>query len=1007
MDKKENRKNQHPFPCRLLPLQNLKQDVKFCSLAELKTCLDSAQVNSLQKESKDSILKLLEGDIRSSEIDSKCLSLWKNCRKKPTAVPWENCTLKNKGKSPLSEKKGAKLVPKKLGGSVDVTTKQHVKNLATNIPVKPPAINSIKAKSKEVKHVKPTPLSDQSFLCQESLLTTATSSTVMTQDEEYAESTLPSELDDYQTCSEFDYKEDNNAEFDELSDIDGDDSAVISQCNSSLSWTSLDAKQDEVSESVTTTDSGLGSDADISTHLPITQSLFKHCPPVIYFPAEHEKVSKLPRALQKQMKWKMSTITPNVVKNVIARTGFVPSTKRREWIGYWGKHMKATAFRNIHPHQKVNHFPGTFEIGRKDKLWKNLNKAQIKHSKKEYDFIPLTYCLPSEWKTFKRYWDESGHKQKWIIKPPASARGIGIKVVHKLNQIPRKRNIIIQRYLANPYLINGRKFDLRIYVYVSSYDPLCIYMYDNGLVRFASSKYSHSSKSLSNRYVHLTNYSVNKFNDAYIKNEDEAGTESHKWGLKALWQYLQVAGQDVDAIKNKIKNIIIKTIIASVPTVTSLSKSHCKYRHTCHELFGFDIFLDQHLKPWLIEVNISPSLHTSAPLDKHIKYGLVKDLFNTAGYLVPQTPTRARSTATSTRGPHSGASTPATGHVIVGGRQDNSSDNNENVTDKQLYFNPGILLTSDEKAKHAYFSQKYGPTDGSISEKILDTLTPDDIRVLMKFEDEISRRGELELIFPTESGGKFLKYFALPKFYDLLVLQWIKKYAKDPHRGVVRLQKLAESQVQFSRSPTNPENIWCKQNIRNLKSRHEKSREFSGPSRLFAPRVPLPTPASPVPRSKSPTNKTALISTTLITASNNNYCSPAVRYKSRPSRSAPSSGSSPRNPSLTPSQNAAANRDSVPHYAQRSAASQCNSSRNYAKRTPHTCSVVTNSESPAPETVTHFPSVDWQSNYHRAQRSLNKLKLVRFQNWETSSRTHRNSGCIVTQWVPSASDSNA
>ena len=58
-----------------------------------------------------------------------------------------------------------------------------------------------------------------------------------------------------------------------------------------------------------------------------------------------------------------------------------------------------------------------------------------------------------------------------------------------MNQIPRKRNVIIQRYLSNPYLINGRKFDLRIYVYVSSYDPLCIYIYDNGLVRFASSKW--------------------------------------------------------------------------------------------------------------------------------------------------------------------------------------------------------------------------------------------------------------------------------------------------------------------------------------------------------------------------------------------------------------------------------------------------------------------------------------------------------------------------------------
>ncbi|XP_063694156.1 tubulin monoglutamylase TTLL4-like isoform X7 [Bolinopsis microptera] len=829
-----------------------------------------------------------------------------------------------------------------------------------------------------------------------------------------------SELRAVDACSIISYLEKEDDEFDELSDIDGDDSAVVSQCNSSLSWTSLDAKQDEVSESVTTTDSGLGSDADISTHLPITQSHFKHCPPVLYFPAEHEKVSKLPRALQKQLKWKMSTITPNVVKNVIARTGFVPSTnilERREWIGYWGKHMKAAAFRNIHPHQKVNHYPGTFEIGRKDKLWKNLNKAQIKHSKKEYDFIPLTFCLPSEWKTFKRYWDESGHKQKWIIKPPASARGIGIKVIHKLNQIPRKRNIIIQRYLASPYLINGRKFDLRIYVYVSSYDPLCIYMYDNGLVRFASSKYSHSSKSLSNRYVHLTNYSVNKFNDAYIKNEDETGTESHKWGLKALWKYLQVAGQDVEGIKAKIKNIVVKTIIASVPTVTSLSKSHCKYRHTCHELFGFDIFLDQHLKPWIIEVNISPSLHTSAPLDKHIKYGLVKDLFNTAGFLVPQTPTRTRSTAPSSRGPHSGTSTPAGGNVIVGGRQEGcNGENNDNVTDKQLYFNPGIQLSSDEKAKHAYFAQKY-PTDGSVSEKILDTLTPDDIRVLMKFEDEISRRGELELIFPTESGGKYLKYFVLPKFYDLLVLQWIKKYAKDPHRGVARLQKLAESQVQFTRTPTNAENIWCKQNLRNLK-RYDKIREPT--SRVFVPRVPMPTPSSPVQSSQSGAstpNKPELVSTTLITATNP-YNSPAVRYKSRPSHSAPSSGGTQRStPGRSVAQSvalrtAAVQRSSVPYYVQRSTTVQRSSvpsvaARNYAKRTPHACSVVTNSESPAPDTITHFPSVDWQSNYHRAQQSLNKLKLVRFQNWETSSRTRQDSGCIVTQWIPSVSDSNA
>jgi hypothetical protein len=90
---------------------------------------------------------------------------------------------------------------------------------------------------------------------------------------------------------------------------------------------------------------------------------------------------------------------------------------------------------------------------------------------------------------------------------------------------------------------------------------------------------------------------------AFITFDYDLAHQILRRGLKALWQYLQVAGQDVEGIKAKIKSIVIKTIIASVPTVTSLSKSHCKYRHTCHELFGFDIFLDQHLKPWLIEVS--------------------------------------------------------------------------------------------------------------------------------------------------------------------------------------------------------------------------------------------------------------------------------------------------------------------------------------------------------------------------------------------------------------------
>ena len=72
---------------------------------------------------------------------------------------------------------------------------------------------------------------------------------------------------------------------------------------------------------------------------------------------------------------------------------------------------------------------------------------------------------------------------------PASARGIGIRVVGKYSEIPKKRALVVQQYLSSPYLINDSKFDMRIYVYVSSYDPLRIYVCDNGLARFASVKY--------------------------------------------------------------------------------------------------------------------------------------------------------------------------------------------------------------------------------------------------------------------------------------------------------------------------------------------------------------------------------------------------------------------------------------------------------------------------------------------------------------------------------------
>jgi tubulin polyglutamylase TTLL4 len=68
---------------------------------------------------------------------------------------------------------------------------------------------------------------------------------------------------------------------------------------------------------------------------------------------------------------------------------------------------------------KVNHFPGSFQIGRKDRLWRNLSHMQAVHSRREFDFVPQTFVLPADFLLFKRVFDEitDTKESKWIIKP--------------------------------------------------------------------------------------------------------------------------------------------------------------------------------------------------------------------------------------------------------------------------------------------------------------------------------------------------------------------------------------------------------------------------------------------------------------------------------------------------------------------------------------------------------------------------------------------------------------
>ena len=150
------------------------------------------------------------------------------------------------------------------------------------------------------------------------------------------------------------------------------------------------------------------------------------------------------------------------------------------------KNADVVDFKMLNEMVKINQFPAMHELGRKDNLFKNFADMKKKFGKNEFNFMPLTFMLPADKKKIKRYMDKHPD-QFWIVKPPNLFCGMGIRVINKFHEIPdKKTQLCVQSYIKNPYLINNLKFDLRIYVLVTSVDPLRVYIYKEGLTRYFS-----------------------------------------------------------------------------------------------------------------------------------------------------------------------------------------------------------------------------------------------------------------------------------------------------------------------------------------------------------------------------------------------------------------------------------------------------------------------------------------------------------------------------------------
>ena len=115
----------------------------------------------------------------------------------------------------------------------------------------------------------------------------------------------------------------------------------------------------------------------------------------------------------------------------------------------------------------------------------------------------------------------------WIAKPPNMWCGVGIKVIKDFSEVPAANPLLcVQKYIKQPLLINNLKFDIRVYLLVTSVEPLRVYIYEEGLARFATEEYTTDPAQVSNNFIHLTNFSINKESDNFINNSDPDQAEA-------------------------------------------------------------------------------------------------------------------------------------------------------------------------------------------------------------------------------------------------------------------------------------------------------------------------------------------------------------------------------------------------------------------------------------------------------------------------------------------------
>jgi tubulin polyglutamylase TTLL5 len=134
----------------------------------------------------------------------------------------------------------------------------------------------------------------------------------------------------------------------------------------------------------------------------------------------------------------------NLIRFTLEDNGFRHAEgQNNDWQLTWSStNIKSQLYQSLTKYQKVNHFPKSTEICRKDCMYKHLARLREIHGPKHFKWLPLTFILPNEMGALQEAM--VGNPQlSWIVKPASSSQGKGIFITRDVYKIPPKQQMVV------------------------------------------------------------------------------------------------------------------------------------------------------------------------------------------------------------------------------------------------------------------------------------------------------------------------------------------------------------------------------------------------------------------------------------------------------------------------------------------------------------------------------------------------------------------------------------